>query len=433
MSHAEQVLYASLTDVEALEQLADTGLDAACIPLEGMRDVVDYAVSYFYRSGRTKAPSRELLTEQWGHRLEQCQVELPEEDVQVDEVFSAIEYLRSQYVHAETQHLLREVAVGMAQAEPQQRVEAVQEAATAFHSLAMSVRDRSTEAEGIQGVNDSLARYEKRAAAPKVLSGMSLGIDAVDQHTLGIHPGEICVWAGGAKAGKSWSATHTAYTEWQRGRETVLFTLENSVTMTYDRLACQLCAVDYRQYQKGECSPTEVDRVREWLAENETDLRDGFHVISPEMGRRNPGSLIRQAQTFGACSVIIDQLSHIEHPSPNARRPRHEIVRDIMMELAILVSTGRHPMPLVLNAQINREGMAAAQRAGKLELQHLAESAEIERSASWVFGLMRSETEVAAGMASLQMLASRRMDLKNWRMAWEPWYGVQEALGEVNL
>ncbi|MET7363302.1 DnaB-like helicase C-terminal domain-containing protein [Streptomyces sp. NPDC005562] len=431
--HAEAVLYASLTEVEALEELADTGLDPECIPLAGMRDVVSYAVEYFYRSGRTKAPSRELLIEQWGHRLEQCQVELPDEDVQVDEVFSAIEYLRSQHVLAESQRLQREIAVGMAQAEPNQRVEAVHEAAQAFHELSMAVRDRSSEVEGIQGLNDSLARYDQRAAAPKVVTGLSLGIEAVDQHTLGVHGGEICTWAAPPKGAKSWTSTHVAHTEWDADRETVLYTLENSVGMSYDRLACQICCVDYREYQKGTCTPEDVDRVRTWLSENADRLRDGLHILSPDGGLRTPSALIRQAQSYGAKSIIIDQLSHIEHPAPNARRPRHEAVAEIMSELATLITTGRYNPPLFLCAQINREGVAAAAKAGKLELQHLAESASIERYSSWVFGLMRSETEITAGMATLQMLASRRMDLKCWRMAWEPWFGTQHALGEVSL
>ncbi|WP_428957805.1 DnaB-like helicase C-terminal domain-containing protein [Streptomyces sp. cg35] len=432
-THAEATLYASLTDVDALEQLADIGLAAECIPMTGMRDVVAYAVDYFYRSGRTKAPSRELLIEHWGHRLEQCQVELPDEDVQADEVFAAIDYLQSQHVLAETQRLLREIAVGTAQAEPHERVEAVHEAAQAFHDLSMAVRDRSSEVEGIQGLQDSLARYDQRAAAPRVITGMSLGIDAVDQHTLGIHGGEICTWAAPPKGAKSWTSTHVAHTEWKADREVVLYTLENAVDMSYDRLACQICCVDYRDYQKGTCTPEDVDRVRTWLSMNADDLREGLHILSPDTGMRTPSALIRQAQSYGAKSIIIDQLSHIEHPSPNDRRPKHEKIADIMSELAALITTGRYTPPLFLCAQINREGVAAAAKAGRLELQHLAESASIERYSSWVFGLMRSDTEIAAGMATLQMLASRRMDLLNWRMAWEPWFGTQHALGEVSL
>jgi hypothetical protein len=429
--HAETVLYASLTEVDALEELADTGLDPACIPTTGMRDVVTWAVDYFYRSGRTKAPSRELLQEQWGHRLEQCNIELPDEDLEIDDVWASIAYLRSQYVLAESQRLQREIAVAMAQAEPGERVEAVHEAAAAFHQLSMTVRDRSQEVEGIQGLKDSLARYEQRAAAPQTVRGMSVGMKEVDEHTQGIHDGEIAVWAAPPKGAKSWSATHVGHTEWKRGRVTVLYTLENSVKMSYDRLACQICCVDYREYQKGTCSPEEIERVRTWLAQNETELKDGLHILSPEV--RTPAALIRQAQSYGADSVIIDQLSHIHHPAPNGRRPKHETIAEIMTELSELITTGRRNPPLFLNVQINREGVAAAQKAGKLELQHLADSSAIERWSSWVFGLIRSETEIAAGMATLQMLASRRMDLKNWRAAWEPWYGTQQVLSEVTL
>ncbi|MFE4863220.1 hypothetical protein, partial [Streptomyces sp. NPDC056670] len=137
-THAEATLYASLTDVDALEQLADTGLAPECIPTQGMRDVVAYAVEYFHRSGRTKAPSRELLIEQWGKRLEQCQVVLVDDDVQVDEIWAAVEYLRSQYVLAESQRIQRDIAVDIAQAETHERVEAVHKSAQLFHQLSMS-------------------------------------------------------------------------------------------------------------------------------------------------------------------------------------------------------------------------------------------------------------------------------------------------------
>jgi hypothetical protein len=431
--HAETVLYASITDVDALEQLADIGLDPACIPTTGMRDVVEWAVSYFYRSGRTKAPSRELLQEQWGHRLEQCNITLPDEDLEVDEVFAAIEYLQSQYVLAESQRLQREAAVAMANAEPNERVEAVHEAAAAFHQLSMTVRNRRNEVEGVQGLHDSLARYYQRASAPQVVTGMSLGMLAVDEHTLGIHEGEICAWCAPPKGAKSWTSTHVAHTEWKRGRETVLYTLENSVNMTYDRLACQICCVDYRAYQRGTATAEDVDRVRTWLDENEQDLKDGLHVLSPDDGLRTPASLIRQAQSYGAKSIIIDQLSHIAHPTPNPRRPKHETIAEIMNELSQLITTGRYMPSVFMNCQINRDGVASAQKAGRLEMQHIADSSAIERYSSWVFGLIRSETEVAAGMATLQMLASRRMDLTNWRCAWEPWYGTQHVLGEVTL
>ncbi len=432
-THAEGVLYASLTDVEALEELARTGLDLECVPTEAMRDVVAWAVEYFHRTGRAQAPSREMITEEWGKRLEECDVTLPEEDVQVDDVSWAISMLKAQWVLIQSQLLQRDIAVSISQAAPGERVDVLTEAAEQFHGLVLRVRDRSQEQEGIQGLGESLARYRQRQAAGNAVSGMALGMEAIDAHTLGVHDGEIAAWAAPPKGSKSWTASSVAIGEWLKGRETMLATLENSVPMTYDRIACQICAVDYRAYQKGRASEEEVQRIQDFLTRQGDDLHEGLHVISPEEARRTPSALVRHAQVLGAKSLVIDQLSHIQHPAPNGRRPRNEVVRDIMQELSTLISTGRHMLPLLMTCQINREGERAAAKAGKLELSHLAESSEIERSSSWVFGLMRSEAEVIAGVATVQTLASRRMDLRHWQCAWEPWYGIQKTLREVQL
>ena len=56
---------------------------------------------------------------------------------------------------------------------------------------------------------------------------------------------------------------------------------------------------------------------------------------------------------------------------------------------------------------------------------HLAESAEIERTADWVFGIYQSEDERQVGRAKFQTLASRRQDLSHFLLAWE--------LGEGNI
>lgn len=104
-----------------------------------------------------------------------------------------------------------------------------------------------------------------------------------------------------------------------------------------------------------------------------------------------------------------------------------------MMGFATLVSTGRRPMPLLLAHQFSREGVKRMQKTGIAEPYDLAEGAEVERSASWVFGLLRSETQTRIGQATVQILAARRMDTKAWDCAWEPWYGIQEARQEVSL
>jgi hypothetical protein len=62
---------------------------------------------------------------------------------------------------------------------------------------------------------------------------------------------------------------------------------------------------------------------------------------------------------------------------------------------------------------------------------HLAESAEVERTADWVFGLWQSDMMRQGAVAYLQTLASRRADIVHWQLGWEPWIGYIECQGDV--
>jgi len=64
-------------------------------------------------------------------------------------------------------------------------------------------------------------------------------------------------------------------------------------------------------------------------------------------------------------------------------------------------------------------------------MYHLAESAEVERTADWVFGLWQDEVMKQGGVAYLQTLASRRADQIHWQLGWEPWRGFIEVQADV--
>jgi hypothetical protein len=69
--------------------------------------------------------------------------------------------------------------------------------------------------------------------------------------------------------------------------------------------------------------------------------------------------------------------------------------------------------------QINREGVKAADKVGHLEMYHLADSSEVERTADWVFGLYASRADKASKRAKFQVLAARRASNKQWNMRWD--------------
>lgn len=431
-SMAEDVLYAALTDTDDLEALATIGLDLEAIPTAEMREVVSWAIDRFFESGRTVAPSRVALVETWGQHIEDAGVELLPEDEDRDTIQWAIDALKAKFVEWRFQGFTKDAAMDMATAAAPEKVKTLAAKADELFTLSMRVQPRHMKTDAATGFEQSFADYQGRAREGHTFKGMTFGLPAVDNHTFGIHPGELAVLAAGPKTGKSMFVVHAARTCWQRGETTVLFTLENSVQMTIDRLVCQILSVDYRNWQRGQCQPEEEDRVRGYINDELPKFTERFHIIMPEPGKRTPQSLVREAQMLGAKHLFIDQLTFLEHPSP-ARKARHEIIRDLMHDLKTLISSGNQPIPCLLAHQINREGVKAARNAGYLLMENMAEGSEVERTADWVFGLLQTEAYRIAGQALLQVLAARREDITAWDLNWVPARGGIGVIRETEV
>ena len=228
----------------------------------------------------------------------------------------------------------------------------------------------------------------------------------------------------------SYMTAWIALSEMKRRRSVAVFTLENSVGMTIDRMACMAAGVDSDRWQRGECVPEEVEAVIAWARElQENDAR--VWVVQPDLGKRSIEHMIREAQIREAQTVIIDQLTFVELPSP--RKPRHERIGEGLHTLKGLISTGRHRMPCFLAHQVNREGVKAADKAGRLEMHHMAESAEVERTADWVFGMYASPDERIAQQLKLQTLAARRAAPRHWQVNWQIGTGHISIRQQISL
>lgn len=222
----------------------------------------------------------------------------------------------------------------------------------------------------------------------------------------------------------SYFCNKVAKDEHEKGRAVCLFTLENSVEMAEDRTACLALGIDPRDWDRGVCTPEQVARVREWVDRLEqADVP--LWIVQPPPGQRNVESMVREAQLRGAQSLIIDQLTFIE--VPDERLSRTLQIRDVTHSLKSLISTGRDKLPCLLAHQISREGVKAADKVGYLEMYHLAESSEVERTADWVFGLYRSKANVGDDTAMLQTLAARRAPLESFSMTWDLAGGIITA------
>lgn len=429
-SRSEDVLYSSLVDVDALEQLVKIGLPLECVPTPVMRDVVGWAIEYFDKNGQTKAPTREALMETWGQVIEDAEIEIENADVELDDVGWAIDVLKARYADWKFQSWQKEAASALSEASSVKRLDVLEMQVHELNELVLSLRDKTQEVEGIEGFGRSLAAYKRRAATSQTHRGMAFGIEAIDAYTYGIHESELAVLAAGPKMGKSVTIAYILLEEWKRGRHATYNTLENSVDMTYDRLVCIHLHVDHDRWRRGECMPDEVERVETFIHERGEELRNAITVIQPQRGQRTVEHMTRHARAIGTESLLIDQLTFMEASDRRLRGP--DKITDIMHDLKDAIG-GRLAIPCLLAHQINREGMREAKKNGWLEMYMLAEGSEVERTADWVFGLYASPDERQAQMIKWQTMATRRgSENKNWRVGvWRPWVNQVDALEEI--
>jgi replicative DNA helicase len=416
--HAERALLSHLTDIEALDKIARSGFDAAVMPSQPLRKIVEWALGEYYRTNCLQAPTREFLLDTWKTTLEDAEVELIDEDTEVDSVEGVMEWLNSNYVYASWQSLLKVASAEVAEADIPKRVATVQKWASEFVGLAYQVTDHTGEYTGASGLADALRRYDEDVTRGP--GGMTFGLPQLDEHTGGIQPGELAILAAGPKVGKSLYLARSAFLEHLRGRTVALFTLENSSEMTVDRIICMVGNIDYQRWQRRECTPDELARVG-LLAERVEELEaDGvnFHVINPDRAGMTMEAMVHRAHTLSADSLYIDQLTFVEHPNPG-RKANWELMKEKLHDLKGMISTGRK-IPCLLAHQINRDGVKASEKSGELDMTMLAESSEVERTADWVFGLYQGPLERQGQTAKLQILAARRAVRKSWLLTWRP-------------
>ena len=412
-ARGQTTLIQHLTDPDAIEAIVREGLPEDCLPSEQLRRVYAWSVDYWHRSGRLKAPSDAVLVAEFGDVLSDHEIDLVEPE---DSVEWALDDLKGGYVHRQTADLQKRLAVEMSEAETAERIEVVRDYSTELVALALEVARADEVVDAREAMAERLMAYEARSAGDAI-TGARLGLPEVDVYTGGVHPGELLILAAGPKVGKSFMLNYAALREWESGRAVVLFTLENSVEMTLDRIASLAARIDPMAWQRGESTEDDIAAVRafhERLSASPTPL----WVIHPAPGERTAEQMVRQAQVLGADTLLIDQLTFIEHPNP-ARKTRQEVVRDITHALKSLISTGRDRMPCILAHQINREGVKAAAKDGRHEMTHLAESSEVERTADWVMSLYQGSEYAAVNRIFLQTLASRRAPIRNYDLDWD--------------
>lgn len=430
---AELALLSALTDADAVEALAASGLSEECVPTPGLHQMYCWAIDAFMDSRRTQAPSRSALTAVWGRTLDGLGIELTDEDVQVDTVASAVKHLKAQYARRGVHEFLTDVANQQALAEEPDLPRLVAAASDRLAALAERVRDRPSALDAATGVAASLDRAAHRMEHPDERDSFGLGLGAVDAHTLGIQAGEIAIMIAMQKTGKSFAALWAALAYFRTGGHPALFTLENTAASAFDRLTCMANGVDYQAYQKGKITAGQLQQMRDWQSDNAKDLAERLTVLAPDGSGRTAAAMCRTARLCGADAVIIDQLSHMTRAGGTRYTADNDIQTEKIRELRAAVTVDDDPLRCLLLAQANRAAAALVAKTGSLGVNSGGGTSEIEKGPDHLYGLHRTEDDKETGHARLELLAFRRGPVADWRLTWRPWQGLIHADRPLNV
>lgn len=434
MRYAESVLAAHLTNADSLDILAREGFlserSLDVIPTELLRTLITWSLARFFESGRKVAPSKQAIIESFGNKMEALGLVI-EDDVETDTVQWAIADLRSFHLHLKASEWAQVFATDLYDAEPERRIGVAQDHSAVLERLIQTARPRRNEMTGIEGVEDAIFRLRERQLLGEQTMGLTFGMQLLDEHLFGVHPGEICTVAGGPGTGKSWLAGWVTNHEFQRGRKPLLVTLENDAFMTFDRLVCMAAGIDYEDWQRGRVHEGQMIIVEDYRRRmSESRNQPSVVQLSPE--ESTPTAIVRRAAMEDADSLIVDQLSFVRPDAGSRAVKRNEQLADIMRSFATLIKH-EYSIPLVLLSQISREGVGAARKTGRYFKEHLAEGSWIEQSSDVVLALFQSDIMAEMEHAQIQQLKGRRTGLKHFDAIWRPYVGDVRLLREVAL
>ena len=392
----EKAIIGALATPEDIKAALEEGINPELFADPLHAGVVEFIIGYY--KGSLKAPGPAVLEEQFGQPIEVEQSE--------DSLDWLIYRLKGRYKSNRLQDILRDGAEGAFE-NPDETVDQLYRDLWEVRQNVSSHKNRVNLAENI---TDRREAYHQRLAVSS--QAAPIGFDEVDRFTGGIRPGEMVTVAGYAKQGKSWTLVNAAVEAKKQGYTPYVASLELDVQTFSERIDAVFSGIGYGKISRGALVPNELDRLH--AAQEELADLGPFYVENPVPSERSADDLVARARQLGCDYVIIDQLSWIK-PSRN-HRDRRDAYLEVLETLKLSAgSVQEGALPVMLAVQFNRE----AGPKGRGSMNNLANAADIEQIVDLMFGLYRTEEMRADDAMVLDMLGSRRTDLRSWLLNWE--------------
>ena len=405
----EKSMVRHFVKLESFDDIWAKGIRSEHFFDDGVRELFDYSVDYYIRSEFKQTVDRDFIETKFEDYF--ARNEWPEEEYLVGVL---IEELITKYRKASTQSALLKAANAL-EDDPEVGI------SMALTSLSKIQSDTSTR-ERIEIYGDGYDRrvndYMDEVSNPtKDKKGIYLGWDALNDHMYGIQKGELAVVVGIPNVGKSWVGSVIALEAARRKNKVYFASLELRKELTLMRLDCLVSGVPYARYERGQLTPNELKRLKE-AREEVMEFGEYLLIDSPSRkSERSVMELYSKAKHWGADIIVGDQLSWISTEKSYGSASNFQTLQmsEVITDVA---STNREMgMASVWLAQFNREAMK--NKKGRGGLAQIGLSSTIEQIVDMAIGIGATKEMKQQEALVMDILKSRRSDLKSWMMGFE--------------
>lgn len=231
----------------------------------------------------------------------------------------------------------------------------------------------------------------------------------MNSRTMGWHQGEMALFAGRLKTGKTWIILNLALSAWRQGKKSLVVSAEMSQRSLAMRFYSLLCDLTYYRLRRGLLGPQEekefYDNVARFKAYDNIYLfGDNFKLSLPEI----EAAIVEIKPDI----VFLDSMYLMTIPGVPNRMDKAPIISNETKMMA-----KRHKIPIVGSMQLSRT--AVGKKEGDLDASMVALSDSFAWDADYLFGMIRNKDMKEAKELMLKTLAIREGDDFELMLHWD--------------
>lgn len=406
VSDVERMLLSKMTEQAEISKVYEIGLSPEVFEDPYHRLMFIFMMDYWQNAEMKHAPTWIVM------ETEYPSIPL-EREVEEDTAW-CIEWLKKRYKKNAIQDIVRRAAKEMDD-DPDGTLQTLWQDAYAATQI---VDPNNTFSDMAANIQERRERYN-RDKDNVDLRGATFGLLELDEHTGGIHDGELAAVAARTKVGKTWLLANAYVSAHKTGRRPILYTLEMNIADMEDRIDCLYSGVSYSAFVRRELSVDDIIKLE--AARKEMSENGIAPLARPVRGNRTVKTMCTQARQRGADFILVDQLSWMDgervYTGDKAMQMKHgELIQDLRDEINT-ASAGK--LPGFIAIQHNREASKRDATGGhRGTMENLANSDMIGQTVDIGLGLWRNQDMRNSNLMGMDIMGTRRCDAKSWLLNW---------------